>query len=472
MKNIQFSKQELEFIKQYTIQEMSAFSNGVRNFADEAPAPKTEGEAFVDSLIAQADANQASKAAAKASSDAGSIGDSTFGSVANGVKNAGASWADNASKNSFNSASRGLTDTLGSFFQNPGKTWDSLGSGEKFGLVGGAAALGAIPLATFLMSKKKNKWRNTLLSMLPAAAIGAGIAGAGMNPELYGNKSNDTGKTGAGAKVDPMEKIFPMPKGVSEFGKPNTHRVGPSTPMTPISEMPKKTSPEHISAQQKFGVGNFKDIQESENPSLLANPNVEQKGPVVPPLNANVSPSLDWKPDYDKTVKGFGYKNSLDTYSPSEKQAILKSKFSGGALTLPSEFEDIEDSKDFVPDAMGINAPVNGTSEDLEKYYAKQAQGLGIGTAHKLSSGAKAKTGKSRGNVTKHNQSISSEEIYKLPSQWGKPRFGHGPISNLNDPLFEWSLPGGGFGRIPYTPVALRGIAMPTAGATKSKFSK
>lgn len=210
MKNIQFSKQELEFIKQYTIQEMSAFSNGVRNFADEAPAPKTEGEAAMANAKA-------------ASSDAGSIGDSTFGSVANGVKNAGASWADNASKNSFNSASRGLTDTIGSLFKNPGKTWDTLGSGEKFGLIGGAAALGAIPLATFLMSKKKNKWRNTLLSMLPAAAIGAGIAGAGMNPELYGNKSNDTGKVDTGLATGDTVTKSPFGQSISE-----TKAVDPS----------------------------------------------------------------------------------------------------------------------------------------------------------------------------------------------------------------------------------------------------
>jgi len=445
MKTIQFSKQELEFIKQYTIQEMSAFSNGVRNFADEAPAPKTEGEA----AIANAKA---------ASSNAGSIGDSTFGSVANGVKNAGASWADNASKNSFNSASRGLTDTIGNLFKDPGKTWDSLGSGEKFGLVGGAAALGAIPLATFLMSKKKNKWRNTLLSMLPAAAIGAGIAGVGMNPELYGDKSNDAGKTGTGAKVDPMEKIFPMPKSVSEQGKRNTHGVGPPTPMTPISEMAKKTSPEHIAAQQKFGAGNFKDIQESGTPSLLANPNGGQKGPVVPPLNTNVSSDLNWKPDYDKTVKGFGYKTSLDTYSPSEKQAILKSKFSGNALTMPGEFEQAEKLKAFDP--------------DLETDPKKVSEGLGLGThlgpiTGRVSTKG-AKSAVQRFNQEFEPQRVNYDYIHKNPT----PIFGHGPIKDLNDPLFGWSLPGGGVGRIPFTPKSLRGISIPTRGVTKYKYSK
>lgn len=432
MKNIQFSKQELEFIKQYTIQEMSAFSNGVRNFADDASAPKTEGEAAV--VKAQ-----------EASSGAGSEGESTFGSMFNNAKNAGANWADNASKNSFGSASRGLTDTIGNLFKDPGKTWSSLGSGEKFGLIGGAAALGAIPLATFLMSKKENKWRNTLLSMLPAAAIGAGIAGLGTN-------AGQTAKAGQ----DPMDKLSQPLKNLDAIEKGSQK---PSTPMTPISEMAKKTSPEYIAAQQKFGVGNLKDIQESRTPSLLANPNSGQKGPVVPPLNTNVSSDLNWKPDYDKTVKGFGYKTSLDTYSPSEKQAILKSKFSGSALTAPDDFERSEKLKAFDP--------------ALESDPKKVSEGLGLGTHLGAATGRVSTGGGAKSAVRRFNQEIEPERVnYDYVHKIRSPFFGHGPIKDINDPLWGWGLPGGGAGRISYTPKSLRGITMPTAGVAKSKFSQ
>lgn len=74
-----------------------------------------------------------------------------------------------------------LIDTTKNLFTDFNNTWNNkVAPSEKIGFGTGAAVAAGIPLATFLMSKKKNRALNTVASLAPALLAGGAIAGLGL----------------------------------------------------------------------------------------------------------------------------------------------------------------------------------------------------------------------------------------------------------------------------------------------------
>jgi len=131
--------------------------------------------------------------------DLGFIGDSVYPDSSEDVQKVIGGTLDNIEKNADKYTKTALNKMRWSLndykdARNKGKgvldsvsdAWSLLDGKQKAGYVGAGLAATLIPTVTYLNSKKKNKKKNTLISLLPALGTAAGLAYLGNS---FGNDS-------------------------------------------------------------------------------------------------------------------------------------------------------------------------------------------------------------------------------------------------------------------------------------------